>query len=62
MYTRLNTFISEGDGTVIVAATGNAGKMKEFRRILPDYEILSMKEAGFSGDVEENGKTFEEYI
>ncbi|MBE7063761.1 MAG: XTP/dITP diphosphatase [Ruminococcaceae bacterium] len=60
MYTRLNTFISEGDGTVIVAATGNAGKMKEFRRILPDYEILSMKEAGFSGDVEENGKTFEE--
>ncbi len=45
---------------MLVAATGNMGKMKEFRRILPTFEILSMQEAGFSEEIEETGKTFEE--
>ena len=45
---------------MLVAATGNAGKLREFRRILPSYEIISMQEAGFSGDIEETGTTFEE--
>ena len=46
----------------IIFATGNAGKMKEIRMILEDLgiEILSMKEAGISLDIEENGKTYEE--
>ena len=46
----------------IIFATGNEGKMKEIREILGDlgYEILSMKEAGFSVDVVEDGTTFEE--
>lgn len=46
----------------IIFATGNEGKMKEVRVILGDlsYEILSMKEAGISIDIEENGTTFEE--
>ena len=46
----------------IVFATGNQGKMKEIREILGDLgdEILSMKEAGISLDIEENGTTFEE--
>ncbi len=46
----------------IIFATGNAGKMKEIRMILADMgmEILSMKEAGISVDVEENGATYEE--
>lgn len=44
----------------VIAATGNAHKLKEFREIFPDWEIVSEKEAGFSGDVEETGKTFEE--
>ncbi|MGN0400720.1 MAG: XTP/dITP diphosphatase [Acetatifactor sp.] len=46
----------------IIFATGNAGKMKEIKRILGDLglEILSMKEAGISTDVQENGKTYEE--
>ncbi len=46
----------------IVFATGNAGKMREIRLILADLgrEIVSMKEAGFDGDIEENGTTFRE--
>lgn len=46
----------------IVFATGNAGKVKEIRAILGDLgmEILSMKEAGISTDIEEDGTTYEE--
>lgn len=46
----------------IVFATGNQGKMKEIRQILAgmDVEILSMKEAGISMDIVEDGTTFEE--
>ncbi len=46
----------------IVFATGNEGKMREVRLILADLgmEILSMKEAGVSLEIEENGKTFGE--
>ena len=46
----------------IIFATGNEGKMKEVRMILADLQIpvLSMKEAGISIDIEENGTAFEE--
>lgn len=46
----------------IVFATGNEGKMREVREILADLgmEVISMKEAGISIDVEENGATYEE--
>jgi XTP/dITP diphosphohydrolase len=46
----------------IIFATGNENKMKEVRMILKElpYEILSMKEAGISVDIIEDGKTFEE--
>ena len=46
----------------IIFATGNSNKMKEIRMILQDLgmEILSMKEAGISVDIEEKGATFEE--
>ena len=44
----------------IVAATGNAHKLKEIRALLPGVRILSEAEAGFTGDVEETGETFEE--
>lgn len=47
----------------IIFATGNAGKMREIREILADdsgLEILSMKEAGISADINEDGTTFEE--
>ena len=44
----------------IVFATGNKDKMKEIRMILSDLDlpILSMKEAGVSADIVEDGKTF----
>lgn len=46
----------------IIFATGNQDKMKEIRLILSDFDadILSMKEAGITPDIEENGTTFEE--
>lgn len=51
----------------IIFATGNKGKMREIRMILEGLviegegvEILSMKEAGITTDVEEDGTTFEE--
>lgn len=46
----------------IIFATGNQGKMKEIREILGDgkTEILSMKEAGVTADIVENGRTFAE--
>lgn len=46
----------------MIFATGNAGKMKEIRRIMADtgMEILSMKEAGIWPDIQEDGGTYEE--
>ena len=46
----------------LVFATGNEGKMREVRLILQDlgFPVLSMKEAGVSLDIEENGTTFAE--
>lgn len=44
----------------IVFATGNDGKMREIREILKDLgmEVLSMKEAGVTLDIVEDGNTF----
>ena len=46
----------------IVFATGNAGKVKEIQMILADMgmEVVSMKEAGITIDIEEDGATYEE--
>lgn len=46
----------------IVFATGNKDKMKEIRMILADLglPVISMKEAGVSTDIVEDGKTFQE--
>ncbi len=46
----------------IVFATGNAGKVKEIQAILADLgmEVISMKQAGISVDIAENGSTYEE--
>ena len=46
----------------IVFATGNAGKIKEIRMIMEDtgMEVVSMKDAGITADIDENGKTYEE--
>lgn len=44
----------------IILATANNGKLKEFKEILKDYEIISMRDAGFTEEIEETGKTFYE--
>ena len=46
----------------IIFATGNADKVREIQMIMEDsgMEVISMKEAGISIDIEENGTTYEE--
>ena len=46
----------------IIFATGNMDKLREVKEIMADcdVEIISMKEAGISVDIVEDGKTFED--
>lgn len=46
----------------IIFATGNKGKLAEIEKILDnkDFEIISMKEAGFTREIIEDGTTYEE--
>lgn len=46
----------------IIFATGNKDKLREIREILVDLdiEVISMKEAGITADIVEDGTTFEE--
>lgn len=46
----------------LIVATGNMDKLREIREILndPELEILSMKEAGISADIVEDGSSFAE--
>ena len=45
----------------LVVASGNAHKLRELSDLLGGaYELVSMKDAGFEGDIEENGETFEQ--
>ena len=44
----------------IILASNNAHKIKEFKEIFTNYEIVPMKEIGFNEDIVEDGKTFEE--
>ncbi len=46
----------------IIFATSNQDKLREVREILSplQLEVVSMKEAGVSAEIEENGSTFEE--
>ncbi len=46
----------------MIFATGNPGKMKEIRMILEGIgvPVVSMKEAGITAEIEENGRSFEE--
>ena len=50
------------EGKKIIFATGNEGKMQEIRSIMADLgiSVVSMKEAGISVEIDENGTTFEE--
>ena len=47
--------------TRLVFATGNQGKVNEFRQMLGEsYEILSMKDLDVDVEIIEDGRTFEE--
>ncbi len=44
----------------LVFATGNMDKARELGEIFSDYEILTLKDINFKGEIEENGESFEE--
>ncbi len=44
----------------LIVASNNEDKIKEMRRILKDFEILSLKDIGLLDDIVEDGNTFEE--
>ena len=44
----------------LVVATGNVNMLREIAEIFPHYEVISAKQAGFEGEVEETGETFAE--
>ena len=44
----------------IIVASGNEGKIAEIKAIFKDAEIISMRDAGFTDEVEETGNTFKE--
>jgi XTP/dITP diphosphohydrolase len=46
--------------TKIIIASGNKHKIEEIKSIFKDVEIISMTDAGFKGDIEENGTSFKE--
>ena len=44
----------------IVVASGNAHKIDEIKNILTGFDIVSMREMGFDGEIVEDGSTFKE--
>ena len=46
----------------IIIASNNAGKLREFRKMLEPFgfEVVSMREAGYTDEIVEDGETFEE--
>ncbi len=46
--------------SVLVVATRNPGKMREYRQLLADWpvELISLDDAGVTGDVDETSNTF----
>ena len=44
----------------IVLASNNSHKLKEFKEILNNYNVLALRDIEFYDDIEETGETFEE--
>ena len=44
----------------IVLASNNQHKIKEFKKMLPEYEVLSLSDINYTDDIDETGTTFEE--
>lgn len=45
---------------ILIVATGNKHKLQEIQAIFKDVRVVSAREAGYLGDPEETGATFEE--
>lgn len=43
----------------ILIASSNQNKIKEFKKILPDYHFISLKDINDFEDIDEDGETFE---
>ena len=48
------------DQKIIVLASNNQHKLKEFREILTDYKIITLNDIKYYDEIEETGETFEE--
>ncbi len=44
----------------IILASNNKHKLKEFKKMLTNYDIITLDEIGYTEDIKETGKTFEE--
>ena len=44
----------------IVLATSNKHKLKEYKELLTDYEIITLDDIGYKDEIEEDGTSFEE--
>ena len=44
----------------IVIASNNENKLKEFKKILHNYNIVTLKDIEYFDEIEETGETFEE--
>ena len=44
----------------IVLASNNQHKVKEFKKMLKGYEVLTMEDVGYTKDIDETGTTFAE--
>lgn len=45
---------------MIIVASNNKGKIKEFNSILSDFKLVSLKEQGIDIDIEEDGTSYQE--
>ena len=46
--------------TEIIVASGNLGKIAEFKEIVPEVNFISMRQAGYLDDPDETGSTYKE--
>ena len=46
------------DKKILVLASSNLGKIKEFQKLFPNHQIMSARSMGFTGIIVEDGETF----
>ena len=56
----INKLEKENNMKTIVLASNNKHKIKEFKKMLPEYNVLSLNDINYTEEIEETGKTFEE--